>query len=368
MQIQSAGKKQFGDYWHEANIRCIFYFAINQHTSKRINHRSSPIFRFKRLHKHINRFQIDSASPTSLQVKHKDNDRSLPDRVDSFRICWWANKSEEIEWSEWWELYIQLIRRIRNKTMTKQQKLYIIKQLQNNDFWVRRVSKELMMNYSTVNSIKVEYQYYILWNKMPYYDIKTKKRLGKAETKEIDWYVNSFLVPFTAKDIWARLNSVFNKVYSEDLIRRHMKEDLCMSYRKVITKPIRVDTKKLFVIRNLFWYKISKHIDEYVLLVNVDESSFNFSISNNRGWFKKGRAAEVFCSTFTGSWFMILAITSDGDYYAFVLSGRNSTIIYKRFLESFEFWLMARQVDLNRKIIVMQDRCQIITQIKWKSL
>ena len=129
-------------------------------------------------------------------------------------------KSEGIEWSEWWELYIQLIRRMRNNTMTKQQKLYIIKQLQNNDFWVRRVSKELMMSYSTVNSIKVEYQHSILWNKIPDYDIKTKKRLDKAETKIIDWYVNSSWVPFTAKDIWARLSSVFNKDYSEDLIRR----------------------------------------------------------------------------------------------------------------------------------------------------
>ena len=225
-----------------------------------------------------------------------------------------------------------------------------------------------MMSYSTVNSIKVEHQHYILWNKMPYYDIKTKKRLDKAETKEIDWYVNSSWVPFTAKDIWTRLNTVFNKDYSENLIRRHLKEDLGMSFRKVTTKPIRVDTKKLFVIRNLFWYKISKHIDEYVLLVNVDESSFNSSISNNRGWFKKRRAAEVFCSTFTGSWFMILAITSDGDYYAFVLSGRNSTIIYKRFLESFESWLMARQVDHNRKIIVMQDNCQIHHSNKVKEL
>ena len=36
---------------------------------------------------------------------------------------------------------------------------------------------------------------------MPYYDIKTIKRLDKAETKEIDWYVNSSRVPFTAKDI-----------------------------------------------------------------------------------------------------------------------------------------------------------------------
>ena len=36
---------------------------------------------------------------------------------------------------------------------------------------------------------------------MLYYDIKTKKRLDKAKTKEIDWYVNSSRVPFTAKNI-----------------------------------------------------------------------------------------------------------------------------------------------------------------------
>ena len=82
---------------------------------------------------------------------------------------------------------------------------------------------------------------------------------------------------------------------------------------------------------------------------------------------QKGKAAEVFCSTFTGSWFMILAITSDGDYYAFVLSGRNSTIIETI---SWNFWILLddKKIDHNRKITVMQNNCQIHHSNKMKEL
>ena len=144
--------------------------------------------------------------------------------------------------------------------------------------------------------------------------MREKKRLNKEEAKYIDWYIKNICETFTAGDITRSLCFIFNKIYNEDLIRKHLKENLNMRFRKATPKPRVFDVQKLSMIWAKFWYKMPKHIDENVLLINMDEWNFNLWINNNRGWFRKGKVAEVFSSSFIGSWYIILAITFEGDY------------------------------------------------------
>ena len=52
-----------------------------------------------------------------------------------------------------------------------------------------------------------------------------------------------------------------------------------------------------------------------VLLVNIDELSFHWDISNNRGRIERDKSTEIFNKRYKGSWSLILDITTDGDYY-----------------------------------------------------
>ena len=132
-----------------------------------------------------------------------------------------------------------------------------------------------------------------------------------------------------------------------------------MSYRKSTIKPSNVDLSKLRIILTIFWYRISKIIDEKVLLVNIDESSLNCDMSNDRGWFKRGQSAEIFNKRYKGSWSLILAITSDGDYYGSVLSERINSGIYIGYLKKFEDWIISKKLTMFSKVLVLQDNSKV---------
>ena len=95
-----------------------------------------------------------------------------------------------------------------------------------------------------------------------------------------------------------------------------------MNFRKSTTKPKNVDIAKLRIIRAMFWYRVSKRINENVLMVNIYESFFSSDLSNDKGWFKRGQSAEVFNKQYRGSWSLILAVTSEWDYFGVVVSKR----------------------------------------------
>ena len=186
-----------------------------------------------------------------------------------------------------------------------------------------------------------------------------KKRFNRDEWKTINNLFASKTTTFTVKDIKQELGTKFNSNYNEVLIRRYLKNDLKMSYMKSTIKPSNVDLSKVRIIRTIFWYWISKIIDEKVLLVSIDESSFNCDIRNDRGWIKRGKSAEIFNKLYKGSWSLILAITSDGDYYGSVLSERINSVIYIGYLKKFEDWLISKKLTIFGNVLVLQDNSQV---------
>ena len=104
----------------------------------------------------------------------------------------------------------------------------------------------------------------------------------------------------------------------------------------------------------MFWYRISKRINENVLILNIAESSFNSDLSNDKGWFKRDKNAEVFNKQYRGSWSLILVITSKGDYFGVMISER---IDLKRFIF---FWKSLKlgylQRNLRYKIIFLHSK------------
>ena len=104
-------------------------------------------------------FEIFEVGLDASKGREDDEKACIKDQqenLSSFKIWCWDNESRENEWTEWWEILSQLIIKQSKAKMTKKQKLYIAKQFKNNDFWVSRVSKKLMMSYSTINSIKIK--------------------------------------------------------------------------------------------------------------------------------------------------------------------------------------------------------------------
>ena len=308
---------------------------------------------------YFNAFSINDEEEKGLHSDYKESDSNTT--VPKYPL----HTTGRRDWTKFKDLNedpnlsLNIRNRRKHKRFSKIDKQCIVDQLDVHNQRVWKVAKELMLGYSTVKSIQSEYNSHIAAQKEPFHNCIDKRRFNKDEWKAINNLSASKTTAFTVKDIKRELDTKFNSNYSEVLIRRYLKNDLKMSYRKSTIKPSNVDLSKLRIISTIFWYRISKIIDEKVLLVNIDESSFNCDISNDRGCFKRGQSAEIFNKRYKGSWSLILAITSDGDYYGSVLSEKIDSGIYIAYLKKFEDWLISKKLTMYSKVLVLQDNSQV---------
>ena len=62
-----------------------------------------------------------------------------------------------------------------------------------------------------------------------------------------------------------------NAEYSVNLIRKFLKTQLNMSFKRVKSRPNNVSLQKIHMIRRLYAVKLSKSISNNTLLVNIDD-------------------------------------------------------------------------------------------------
>ena len=305
------------------------------------------------LNNYFNVFSINDEEEKGLHSDYKESDSNATVLKYPLHATGRRDWKEFKYLNEDPDLSLNIRNRRKRKRFSKIEKQYIVDQLDVHNQRVWKVAKELMLRYSTVRSIQSEYNSHIAAQKKPFHNCINKRRFNKDEWKVINSLFASKATAFTVKDIKRELDIKFNSNYSDVLIRRYLKNGLKMSYRKSTIKPSNFDLSKVRIIRNLFWYRILKIIDEKVLLVNIDESSFGCDISSDRYWFKRGQSDEIFNKRYKGSWSIILAITSDGDYYGSVLSERINSGIYIGYLKKFEDWLISKKLTMFSKVLVL---------------
>ena len=66
-----------------------------------------------------------------------------------------------------------------------------------------------------------------------------------------------------------------------------------MSYKRVKSRPIKINLKKINNIRSLFTVKYLKEVSTETLMINEDESSLNREIKSNYSWGIKGKSIET---------------------------------------------------------------------------
>ena len=96
--------------------------------------------------------------------------------------------------------------------------------------------------------------------------------------KSISEYVANTRKTLTTKEVTININRSFNTSYSVDFIRKIMKNESNITFKRVISRPNNIDWKKVYSIRNLFAIKFSKVVSKDALLINIDESSINRSV------------------------------------------------------------------------------------------
>ena len=155
-----------------------------------------------------------------------------------------------------------------------------------------------------------------------------RKHLNKC----IEEYIANTHHTFCARDVTNYVNKELSKTYPEFFIRKFMKAEMKLSYKRVKPRPNNVDLFRLNWIRKLFAVKIAKALSETTLLINMDQSSINRNMRSNRSLGFKGVEIESKNTNFSGSVSIWMTILSNGGWFWLLTSetiNSEKIVLYK---------------------------------------
>ena len=138
-----------------------------------------------------------------------------------------------------------------------------------------------------------------------------------------------------------------------------MRQQKNLSYKKDWARRFDLDQNRLSYLRILYSVRLTKQLNENILLINIDEVSFSTEVFNDRSWLKRGINWEIFSQKYSGSISIILAISSEGDYYAAALKTRLNSIAFTEFLQMIDSWIKMHNLNNNKRVLVLIDNCPI---------
>ena len=143
----------------------------------------------------------------------------------------------------------------------------------------------------------------------------------------------------TVKEVTLFVNKSLNSTYSIGFIRVFMKNHINLSFKRVKLRPSNINLDKIFSIRNLFTFKISKTISKETLLINIDESFINRNIKSNCSRGFKGSPIETQNAATEGSVSMIMGICSNGSWINLIINKTINSNYFEWFLKIMGNWL-----------------------------
>ena len=262
----------------------------------------------------------------------------------------------------------KVLERKRYARLTDSQKLFIAKEVKLNKRSVNEVAKSMNVSSSSirrsVNQMWTEGRSTKKW-----FDLKLcLKQITWRTEKVIKSFVSQRRQWYTASHVRDHINKEIKQNISWDKIRKYFKQKLRLSYKKGTSKPWNVKIDKLKLGRVWFSCKLVEQINYKTLLINIDETNLSNSVFHNWSWFPIGKSGEIFKVSYKGSISLVLAITSEGDYFESIVKEPVDSTIYKEFLENLEQWLMKTKEDHFDSIILIHDNAPIHRANRWLEL
>ena len=188
--------------------------------------------------------------------------------------------------------------REKNQKLTHQQLLFIKGKFNDPAFTAKLISIKFNLSVSQINKIKRMNLDQIDNRKIRAY-IKLTKSEKKLLLSSIDCFYQNTNHAFNAKEVADYVNSSLNKNYPLYFIRRFMKSEINLSYKRVKLRPVSWNFEKLKYVRLLFAVEFWKRIKPETLIINIDESSINRHIQRNYSWSRKGFSWEAINSFYS---------------------------------------------------------------------
>ena len=252
--------------------------------------------------------------------------------------------------------HLTLCARQPKQRLTSIEKLHIFKTINSDKSCLPNVLEMYNLSREWIRKIMKKYwDSTVAWLN---YSTATKKQLLKSQIvlSTIESCFKSNSNPKTAKDVQNYIGNKTGIRVPWHLLKRYFKDEMRLSYKKGKSRPVSFDLLKQEYLKSLFSADICSKINNFLLLVNVDESSFSRSMKLNYSWIEKGEDNTITNIGFSSSISMWTAITSNGAVFSTVWHGSINSTIFMSFMTKLkEFINKSLNVSLSKTLVILDN-------------
>ena len=249
-----------------------------------------------------------------------------------------------------------LFQRRKHAKLDKNQIQFLRAQINWSKSSLSTLSKKFSVSASNLGRIKRQRTDTIL--KGP---IHPPVRIFGPETDEIVRLIDEFNsrseTPYIANDVKQYISKTTFKEYPLMLVRKLMKDDANLSYKKCKSRPTSVDLSKVKASRILFAAYFVDILNNDTLIVNVDEATISRNLKIDYSWSIKGKSTEFKNAPFSGSVKVIMVILSNGLWFVMLTSNTIDSDVFIEFLVQINQWIRRNGLFGYSKIMMTLDNC-----------
>ena len=213
-------------------------------------------------------------------------------------------------------IYIVLCQRKKGQRLSWEEKVYIYSKLKENNINKKHLMQSFSISHTTLLKIKNELDEDIIsWSTK----VKpNKKQIMRSSyiNKYVNKYINITKHPYTAREVSTFLFSNAKIRVSPRWVRGILSENMNMSYKLGKSRLTNYNEINASLMKTLFSIKISKVMNDYDALINIDKTSFSRLTMATRSWSQKGKETKLNNIWFSASISLITGITTFGDVFA----------------------------------------------------
>ena len=164
---------------------------------------------------------------------------------------------------------------------------------------------------------------------------------------------------FVTMDIQKKIKSELDIVVDWKEIRSILKNNMNFSFKKWSSRPSILDDLRFSLIRALYTAEFIQFWNDDALFINVDEVLFTNKTKKEYSWLSRGKWGKVGNILFTGSKSLIVAVTSNGDWFATYLSWNNNSDVFISFMKKLILWI---KIDLKQELknsVIILDNLKV---------
>ena len=132
-----------------------------------------------------------------------------------------------------------------------------------------------------------------------------------------------------------------------------------MSYKLGKSRSIDYNEAKLSLMKGLFRIKVSKVINNFDILINIDETIFLKTTKFSHSWLLKGKEIKLKNIWFSNSTSLMAAITSYGGTFSAEIQGSVASKIFVKILDELKLFIKDRLNISIQKWLIIFDNASI---------